>query len=72
MITGRMVTLVDGTEVDSASEAWRHETEARNIFKMGPLANRRAWLEHVEHRRGKAAADALRQTMGEIWEANQK
>lgn len=64
-------TLIDGREVDSASEEHRHECEARHIAALPTLAERRAWLETVEHKRGKAAADALRHTMGEIWKARQ-
>lgn len=67
-----MQTLIDGRQVDSASEAWRHETEARNIALLPTLAERRAWLEAIEHKRGKPAADALRLTMGEIWKAKRR
>jgi len=67
-----MVALVDGREVDSASEEWRHETEARHIARLPTLADRRAWLEAIEHKRGKVAADALRLTMGEIWKAGKR
>lgn len=63
------VTLLDGTVVDSASEEWRHLCEARAISKLPTLPERRAWLESVERRRGKAAADALRATMRALWEA---
>lgn len=67
-----MVAVIDGCEVDSASEAWRHETEARHIARLPTLADRRAWLETIEHKRGKDAADRLRVTMGEIWKAKQR
>lgn len=61
------VTLVDGRRVDSASEEWRHEAEARAIAKLPTLADRRAWLEQLEAKRGAAAVQRLRDTMGEIW-----
>jgi hypothetical protein len=64
-----LVKLIDGREVYRDSEEWRHETEARHIAALPTLADRRAWLESIEHRRGKAAADRLRKTMGEIWKA---
>lgn len=64
-----IVKLIDGTEVDSASEAWRHETEARMVVDRPTLVERRAYLSEVERRRGKAAADALRVTMDKIWKA---
>lgn len=64
-----MARLVDGREVSSDSEEWRHECEARAIYALPSLAERRAFLESLEHRRGKAAADALRKTMSEIYQA---
>jgi hypothetical protein len=66
-----MPTLHDGREVPSDSEDWRHETEARYILALPALDDRRAWLEAIEHKRGKADADRLRQTMGAIWQARQ-
>ena len=47
------VTLIDGRQVDSDSEAWRHECEARAIAALPTLAQRREWLENLERRRGK-------------------
>ena len=61
--------LIDGTEVDSSSEAWRHECEARAIAALPSLEQRRHVLRGVEEARGKAAADALRETMRKLWEA---
>lgn len=72
MIAGRLVTLLDGREVDSASEEWRHECEARAIADLRTLDERRAWLETLEKRRGKADADRLRATMKALWEARKK
>ena len=60
-----MPTLHDGRQVDSASEEWRHECEARAIAALPTLGQRRAWLDAIEHKRGKVAADALRATMPE-------
>ena len=65
-------TLVDGREVYRDSDDWRHECEARHIAKLPTLADRRAWLEVIEHKRGKAEADRLRKTMGEIWATSKK
>lgn len=65
----RFVKLLDGAEVSSDSEEHRHECEARAIAALPTLAERRAWLVDIEHRRGKAAADALRNTMRAIWAA---
>lgn len=66
------VTLLDGRQVDSASEEWRHETEARAIAARPTLAERRMYLDEVEHRRGAAAADRLRETMKQLWEARKR
>jgi hypothetical protein len=63
------VTLIDGREVDSDSEEWRHEAEARAIAALQTLGMRRAWLEDLEKRRGKPAADRLRRTMQALWGA---
>jgi hypothetical protein len=65
------VRLVDGAEVDSASEAWRHECEARHILALPTLPERRAWLEAIEKRRGTDAVKALRRTMLALHEAGQ-
>lgn len=67
-----VVTLIDGTEVDSASEAWRHECEARAIASLPTLAERRAWLESIERKRGTDEAERLRRTIGKLWESRQK
>lgn len=71
-MTAATVTLLDGREVSSSSEAWRHESEARAIAALPTLAERRAWLDDIERRRGKPAADALRDTMRALWAARQQ
>jgi hypothetical protein len=67
-----LVALLDGTLVDSDSEAWRHETEARAISRLPSLALRRSWLEDIAFKRGNADADRLRQTIAEIWQHAQR
>lgn len=62
------VRLIDGREVDSASEDWRHETEARMVCNYPTLHTRRDYLQTVELKRGKAEADRLRATMAKVWE----
>lgn len=61
------VRLLDGREVDSNSEDWRHESEARAIAALPTLEERRAWLESLEKKRGKEAVDRLRATMKALW-----
>ena len=68
-MTAATATLLDGTEAPLDSEAHRHECEARAIAALPTLAERRAWLADIERRRGKPAADALRDTMRAIWSA---
>lgn len=64
-----MPTLHDGREVPSDSEAWRHETEALHILSLPTAEDRREWLSKIEAKRGKAAADRLRDTGRAIWAA---
>ncbi len=66
-----MPILIDGREVESDSEEYRHECEARAIAKLPGLAQRRAWLEDIERKRGKAEADRVRATLAALWEAKQ-
>lgn len=63
-----MKTLIDGRQVASDSEDWRHETEARAIAALPSLNDRRVCLEVIEKRRGKPAVDRLRATMKLLWE----
>ena len=64
-----MVKLIDGTEVPSDSEAWRHESEARAIAALPTLAERRAWLQSLAHKRGTEDAERIKATMKKLWEA---
>lgn len=66
------VSLLDGRQVDSASEEWRHECEARAIVELPTLVDRRMYLDEVERRRGSDAAKRLRDTMMQIWEARKR
>jgi hypothetical protein len=59
----RLVTLIDGREVCSCSEEWRHECEARWALALPSLAKRREHLDGVERNRGRAARDRLADTM---------
>ena len=62
-----MPRLIDGREVASDSEDWRHECEARAIARLPSLADRRAWLEDIKRKRGPAEATRLRETMKQLW-----
>lgn len=72
------VTLHDGRQVDSYSEEWRHETEARAVLAM-PIGQRRdflnGYLNHdtgrevkgVKQLRGQEAVTRLKETMMALW-----
>jgi hypothetical protein len=59
-------TLIDGSQVDSSSEAWRAECEARAVLDM-PLAQRQAFFLRVEKLRGRDAAMGLKAAVGKVW-----
>lgn len=63
-----LVTLHDGREVDSSSEDWRMECEAKAALRLD-LNVRRAYLEDIERKRGKSACDALKARITAIWTA---
>lgn len=65
-----MPRLIDGSEVSSYSEAWRHQREADHIRRLPSLDVRREWLDKIERKRGKDATDQLRQTIQALWESN--
>jgi hypothetical protein len=54
------VTLIDGTQADTSSEAWRHECEARAVSRLTSTQLRHEYIAAVRRSRGDAAADALR------------
>lgn len=64
-----LVQLIDGEFVLSDAEAWRHETEARQILNMPLLGSRQAFLRGIEDKRGKEVADKLKATMLKLHEA---
>lgn len=53
------VALIDGRIVDSASEEWRAECEARYVARLPTRQERRRYVDAVRARRGDAAADEL-------------
>lgn len=62
-----MVKLIDGQEVSSFSEEYRHECEARAICALPSTVERRTWLEVIDQKRGKAEGDRLRDTIKAMW-----
>lgn len=76
------VTLIDGRQVASDSEEWRHECEARTVIAMPTAAERRAYLRGtldergelgggVLQRRGPDAVKRLEATIKAIWYADE-
>lgn len=76
-----LVMLLDGSQVLSDSEAWRHECEARFVLSLPTLALRRNYLHGkrddrsgemkggILQRRGEEAVKRLEATMLAIWRA---
>jgi hypothetical protein len=53
--------------IDTFNEAWRHECEVRYVLHLSSLDARRAYLQDVEIKRGKASADQLRADVMNAW-----
>ncbi|MFG6413834.1 hypothetical protein ACG02S_07960 [Roseateles sp. DC23W] len=60
-----VATLIDGRQVNSASDAWRHECEARYIAGLNAEA-RQGYLNFVRGRRGDAAGEQLAELVARI------
>ena len=68
----------NSSAVDTSSEEWRRECEARWVLKNLPVANkprarikkttRREYIEAVERQRGKEAADQLKADIKKEWQ----
>lgn len=76
------VTLLDGTVVDSGSEAWRLECEARHVLALPDKAARQHFLDGcrkfdgtfikgILQRRGVEARDILKAKVMEVWQSRQ-
>lgn len=64
------ITLVDGTDTCTWSEAWRHECEARHVANMPTITERRRYLLAIRDKRGEPAWLQLRGTVEAVWKAN--
>lgn len=67
LIATKPVTLRDGRVVCSCCEDWRAETEARYVLNKPTADGRRAYLDGVEKKRGRIAADRLREAVKAEW-----
>lgn len=63
------VTLIDGTETCSWSEAWRAECEARMVCNMPTLQARRDYLATIKVKRGESGWVKLRDLVSRVWKA---
>lgn len=64
---GHLVTLIDGRQVDSASEPWRHECEARYVANLPSREARQGYLAFVRDRRGGPAGQQLEELATRIY-----
>ncbi len=60
--------LANGERVPSDSSAWLLECEVRHLFNLGSVDARRAELDLIEKRRGKAARQDLEQRILALWQ----
>jgi hypothetical protein len=67
-----LVTLFNGVQVDSWSESWRAECEARHVLAMPNIHLRRIYLADVAKRRGEVAGKALADLVRLVWAHNRK
>lgn len=65
----KMVRLIGGQEVESGSEAWRLECEARHVLALPSRRLRREYLLRIEQRRGLEARMTLEARIRAIWDA---
>lgn len=66
-----MPKLLDGREVPSDSEEWRHECQCRAIARLHPVDVRRECLENLKKKFGRAYVDRIKDTLTAIWKARQ-
>jgi hypothetical protein len=69
---GNLVTLIDGRQVDSASEPWRHECEARYVANLPNREARQGYLTFVRDRRGGTAGQQLEELAMRIYSTEVK
>ena len=67
-----MVTLIDGRQVDSWSEDWRAECEARHVLSLQPIQRRRDYIAGCTQKRGDKAGKELADLVRKVWEHNRR
>jgi len=68
----RQVELLDGTVVDSASDAWRAECEARAVLEMPTRRQRQEYLANVGKRRGQGEQQRLERIALALWDGGRR
>lgn len=66
------VKLIDGRVVDSWSDEWRLECEARHVLAMPSVQARRDYLAGIQQRRGDKAYQELADLVRVIWQHNRR
>ena len=66
------VTLIDGRQVDSYSEDWRAECEARHVLSIPTIQARRDYLSGCAKKRGEKAGKELADLVRKVWEHNRQ
>ena len=66
------VTLIDGRQVDSASEDWRNECEARHLANLPTSEQRHDYVAAVAKRRGETAGQALQHLATRLYSAQRE
>lgn len=66
------MTLIDGRQVDSYSDDWRAECEARQVLAMPDIQARRTYLADISKRRGEVAGQALADLVRAVWTKNRE
>lgn len=70
-MTNNTVTLIDGREVSSSSEEWRHECECRYISRLPTTEARHRQLDLIGKFRGPEAKAKVARLAQKIFYADQ-
>lgn len=62
-----MKTSESSTAIDTSSEQYRHECEAREIMHLATIDARRARLAGIELKRGKPERQRLEDSIRRLW-----
>lgn len=67
-----IVTLLDGSQVSSDSDLWRHQCEAQHVLSLPNKLARQKLLSAIEAKRGVVARRELEFTIIKLWKAVQR